>query len=368
MNDKNSQNIILTDSNPKKETVKTLNRPTEPLPIPKDPQGRLTYTSEQVEAYRAVLFGEAIRSLSQLPEGKKIQRDVNSLVSAAGGVSGKSALLNRIASGLWPLVVPPPLAMSYPWYEVVESDKPIELWLEAGNAKDLIKQGGMHSNAFAKGADAKRVLIEQSLWDVEQVIDDVTLDVTKPAWKDLGFVWRVSIDKILASDADQFMLSWHDPAIGRITTLAQLVKEKSWHINKCVNEMRTALSQQLTEIAMAEAIKKDEVRSRFHQISLEQSLAANLAVVRSRLLVGKSEVPEAEEIEQMIQLDVEKTFSKTNRWSWYSAGAEGELYVHTWRIRRLLPTVLDESIYMDVEQLVRQMAAVPEDLKKNFLF
>ena len=331
-----------------------LHRPTKPLAIPMDEQSNFLYSPEHIERYQAVLFHEALRCHPALADALKNDPQVKLPLSMAGGLPRKSALLNRIASGLWPFVVPPPVAMSYPWYEVVESDEPIELWLGGENAAALIALASRCAPALPglrPEPAGQRALIEQSFWDVLEVIDETAMDVTQAGWKALGFAWRLSIDKVPASQTAQFMASWHDPSIGRITTLDQLVKEKAWHVNRRLQDMRAALDPVLAENALAQARQKDGATSRFHQLSLQQRLHAQRDVMHARELAGKPALPDAQEIEQMVASDVDKVFSRRDGSGWYSAGPEGELFVHTWRIRRTLPVVLSESVYLNLNAL-----------------
>lgn len=348
-------------------------RPTQPVPIPKDLiTGGFTFSPEHIEHYRAVLYAEVKRNHGTDPVN--LRKALSWTGLNAGGRHGKSALLNRIASGLWPLVFPPPVAMSYPWYDVVESTEPIELWMDAGSASELVELGrksGEWVNNLAdtldssvlKAAFAKRgatVPINQSMWKLLRVVNEHHLEVTWGPWEDLGFVWRLSVEAIPVERSQSRIVPWHNPQLRRITTLQQLIEEQKWHIHKLIHEMRMAIDPALSHAAMDQARQKDRDVSRFHQAALQQNLEAKRKMIAERLALGKPEIPVDAEIQAMVDEAVARYLSpkRGHGCGWYSVDEAGNLVHNTWCIARIAPAVVPESIYVDVTTIER----APEDL------
>ena len=343
------------------------------------------YTQEHIDAYRAVLHVEALRAGMDINNASQ----VGSFTMAAAGLNGKSALLDRISKGLRPFVVPPPVAMSYPWYSVVERgpQSPIQLWMEASDVKGLLEQGQQHREGLvasltsAKEAsedkpllsrasafwrmltDPQRqfVLIEQAHWEVlatRNMPDGrQALEVTHANWRDRGFVWLLSLDAVPAQESEQVLLSWHNPKIKRITTLEQLRAEQRWHVDRLVEGLIRAGDERLaTEHVRQGRIKDLDAGgiSRFYEFQAESDLAAKRRMRDARLAEGKTAIPDEAEITAMVQERLERHFSPKARSGsgWYSLAEDGSSLVqHTWRIRRIAPTVLPDDIYLDLSQL-----------------
>lgn len=356
----------------------------------------LAYTIEQIDLYRAVLYREALRCGVDVQDKKAL-----SLFSMmAAGVNGKSALLDRIVSGKSVFVIPPPVAMSYPWYGIVENEnaKPIDLWLDAGDGFELMKQAQQYCASIAKALDKVAdkaesqplgetsrqkslrsmashtkgaVMLEQGCWQVLSISKDgMSLEVTQPEWFEQGYIWGLSLEALPASESSTVMCSWHDRSIARITTIDQLRKEKRWHVMKHVQALRVACDEALATQAMAEAMEKDRqqslehgVPSRFNESSTRSSLGARRAVVQDRLDKGLPAVPDQAEIEKTIQESIDRCLSPADRAGsgWYSVRADGALMHHGWRIRRLTNKTVPPQLVLDLKTL---QAAPPDFLSQ----
>ena len=244
------------------------------------------YTLAQIDAYRAVLFYEAKRRGADLNDPKSVAM----VTMMAAGLNGKSALLERIARGERVMVVAPPVAMSYPWYSVMESDEtcPIGLWMDAGNVKDLLAQGkemrdslrgltakaleqedqdkghgqtdrGKNLRLFMGDGARQIVLIKQGQWEVVAVGGNgLSLDVSQPSWLERGFSWRLSLDVIPATESSLVICAHHDPKGGKITTIQRLELEGRWHVNELIKNLQAAADPQLAQAMLDEAKAKDE--------------------------------------------------------------------------------------------------------------
>ncbi len=375
----------MTETNNKDTGIDGLQGATAMLspPIPLIPPSPL-YTSQQISDYKAVLNRQMVVNAHKA--GNDPEKDPEKLKEAkrwmsmsSGGTSGKSALLNRIASGLRPFVLPPPVSMSYPWYSVVEVDAPQELWLDAPSAEELLKLGERLSawrielekakgNALELSNVSKvhkvhkvhkreqAVPINQSLWKVVRQVGPNELHVTWAGWEELGFVWSLSIDQVSAAESSQCIVSWHNPALKRIATFEQLVLEQRWHINRRIDEMRAAIDPSLAEIMLEKAKKKDGETSRFYQTSVTQNMKAKRDMVKTRIQEGKPGLPTDEEIQEMVDHAVQRYLApRCNSGSgWYSVDEEGSLVLHTWRIKRISPQVVPECIYLNSSALSRE--------------
>jgi hypothetical protein len=332
-------------------------RPRVAVEIPVDGQKNPLYTPQQISDYQAVLHRQVMINAHKAGnDPEKLAEAKRWMSMSAGGTFGKSALLNRIASGLWPFVVSPPVSMSYPWYSVVESDEPEELWLDAPSADELLKLGEKSSAWLRNNVKGlsnlfkidQMVPVNQSLWKVVQVVGPEELHITWPGWEELGFVWRLAIDEVSATVSSQHIVPWHNPALKKITTLEQLILEQRWHVNKRIEEMRAAITPELAEEMLAKAKEKDGEISRFNQTSVTQNLQA-------RIQEGKPSLPDEAETEDMVNQAVQRYLAPRSGSGsgWYSVAQDGTLVLHTWRIRRIAPVEVPESIYLDVNEIER---------------
>lgn len=202
------------------------------------------FTDDQLIKYRSVIEYEKTRRNLDQKGGRLFDL-------MGGGLSGKSALLKRISEGKRPLAFPPPTSYSYPWYEIIEGNAPIELGpiytrkftgqkypyasstglMAAESIQDLIGdgQGELHPELPPAG---NVVLINQSKWEVISVDGETSATLSYGEWKSRGFTWRLSLEEVPAAESLSFMCSWHNPEKGRVTTLDEMMAELRWHIDR----------------------------------------------------------------------------------------------------------------------------------------
>lgn len=323
-------------------------------PVPKDERGHYVYTPEQVERYRAVLAYEVRRQGGDPSDEKQAAM----MTLTAGGANGKSALLYRIASGLAPLIIPAPRAMSYPWYGVVEDDGPWELSMEGDNLQKQLEIG----KETAKWANRTGpiILIEQSIWEVVRQIDDVTAEVSWPGWTELGYMWKLSLDVIPAAQSQKTILPRHNPSLKKITTLVDLQDLQRWDVSRHVEELKESHDPERSAAAIEAGSQKDaEARTgsgymgRFNEHCVTQRVAAQQKLIAERIASGKPAIPDEAEQEAMFDEYMARylTPRDVSGFGWYSVGTEGELLAHGWRLHRISPSVPPASLYLDLDAL-----------------
>lgn len=318
-----------------------------------------SYSSQHLEAYRAVLAHELRRLHGANPDA--LTRAVQA--SMAGGVCGKSSLLNRIAAGRRPLVAPPPTSYSYPCYEAIEGAGPWELTLDGQSIAEVVTASRM---MFLEGERRREVvMIDQEVWDLVERIDQTSATITFADWGRLGFAWKLSLDVVAARESGRRIVSWHDSAIDKITTLDELRAEQRWHVSKKVEAMRAASSAKATEAYLRAAREKDRAAgapdvgsssiehgcSRFEEISAAQTVAAMRRAIDDRLAKGQSALPSDGEIDSMVHEAVQGYLQprQAGRMGWYSIGQDGQsLMLHAWHLRRVAPAELADSVYLDL--------------------
>lgn len=257
-------------------------------------------TYAQVMANNAAKFGEPVLSLSQ-----------------AG--HPKSALFWRLLEGKDPLPAPPPLSYSYPWYSVVEDAGP---W--------TVVAPGEHTNTVTDFINshylldgAPQVIIHQSAWELVKKVSDTELRVTHRNWKAQGYWWRLVLEQKNTKDTGQFIVAWHDRSLGRITTLEQLVKEQRWHVDQEVLALELALSDREAEPDEASAMPLGL------SSKTATSKARGLRFLAARRAAGKSDIPDAHEVEALAAEGVARTLERG-----YSVNDQGELMLAVWQLYR----------------------------------
>lgn len=328
----------------------------EDKPVPKDERGHYIYTPEQIEHYRAVMAYEVRRQGGNPSDSKQ----ASLMTLMAGGVGGKSALLYRIASGRAPLVIPAPTAMSYPWYGVVEEEGPWELTMEGENLQKQLDVGAKTAQwANRKGPI---ILIEQSIWNVVRQIDDVTAEVSWPGWQERGYLWRLSLDVIPATESRKTILPRHNPSLKKITTLVDLQNEQRWDVSRFVAELEESNDPVRAADAIEAGRQKDaDARStsgytgRFSEFSVTHRVEAQQKLIAERIASGKSAIPDEQEQELMFQEHMARYLAPrdVSGFGWYSVDQAGGLLAHGWRLHRIAPTIPPEDLYLDVDDLPR---------------
>lgn len=346
-----------------------------------------SYTFKQIDLYRAVLYRDAVRSGVNVQDKKALALST----MMAAGVNGKSALLDRIASGKPVFVIPPPVAMSYPWYGVIdnEPDQAIDLWMDAPSGFELMKQAeqffqsidramdkvdAAHHQTPPSGESSRQktlrltrqsgrptVLLEQSHWQVISISKDgLMLHVTQPQWAEHGYVWSLTLEAVPASECGTVMVCHHDRSIKRITTIEQLRKETRWHVLNRAQELELACDEAKVAQAMDEARAKDREQglahgfaSRFNEMTTQSVLQTRAQEIKDRLARGLPATLTTEEIEQTVQERIAKFMNPAERVGagWYSVRADGALMHHGWRIRRVSPKTPPPEIILDLSIL-----------------
>lgn len=316
-----------------------------------------TFTPQHIDAYQAVLAYEAQRSglTNGAPEVEQ------AFYNRTGGSPGKSALLQRLAQGLRPLFAPPPLAYSFPWYEVIEGQGPWEVVLEGSTVDELLADAKSQSEWM--GVADPSVLISQHFWRVVEKIDDTNVDLSLKSWSERGFLWRLSLDAIPAKDSSSTILSWHNPSLEKITTYDQLIAEQRWHVMKNLDSMRLAMDPKLADKLLVEARAKDAENSSRVGIqgwsSKFQEDAAVLAIdtarrkVADRILDGLTIFPDEDEITGLVAESIKRYLNNNNESGlrYYSVDEDGQtLILHTWRLHRMTPLEAPDNVYIEIPQ------------------
>lgn len=338
-----------------------------------DARGHPVYAAEQIALYEAVLSHEDARIAARNGGKGKMA----TLMS--GGNMGKSALLNRIASGLRPLVMAPPLSFSYPAYEMIEAEGPIETLVDEDLSLDDMLKFGTQAASFRK-AKAPCVVINQCLWDVLGVSGKESALVTFGGWASLGFTWRLSKDLYPLSETQSRIISWHNSELNGtgIATLEQLKAEKRWHVMKMVGLWKTAADERLSMEALEEARKKDVFsQSQFDgggddkptSAVVRTSCVYEYTAMRSRIEQAQKEMarrvneglsafPDDAEIQRMVDDKVDSYVGKDRQGgTGYAVGKDGELVRKAWRLQRVAPAKLPETIYLDPSALLERHKA-----------
>jgi hypothetical protein len=77
--------------------------------------------------------------------------------------------------------------------------------------------------------------------------------------------------------------------------------------------------------------------------------------VQARIQEGKPGLPDEAEIQEMVDQAVGRYLAPRSGSGsgWYSVSQNGSLVLHTWRIQRIFPQVVPESIYLNPSFLPR---------------
>lgn len=204
----------------------------------------------------------------------------------------KSALFYRLLEGKKSLKFPPPLSFSYPWYEVIESFNPIEIFInqEIGSIKDLINNN--------------MIDIHQSRWKVINKKSNNEVYITHHNWEILGFVWKLSIDYISCKETSGFMISHHNLSLGRIHTLSQFIEEKRFQLKLLLNNIMLAQDETLFEEEKNKLLLQYGILGN----SIAQSKKDyGLNIIEKRKKNGLSVYPTTQEIEEEVEKNVKSS-------------------------------------------------------------
>lgn len=228
----------------------------------------------------------------------------------------KSALFARLRKGGRPLVVPPPLSYSYPFYSAVEAHGPIQV-SDVHIRPDL--------SAFRTVDEKKTVLVQQAMWILKSHTQAGDMIITYPGWNELGFEWRLYQQAIPIADTQIFIADVR-PGGDRVTRL-EVLKEVALHNARAHAEDLARLSR--TPALLPSTPFDIRERQRLQEL-LNQRLQHGLAPVPS-----DAEVLERAERELASYADLG-----------IIAGDDGGLLVQQWFLERLSPTALDDGIYL----------------------
>lgn len=231
----------------------------------------------------------------------------------------KSALFSRLLSGKQPLKNPPPVSFGYPWFDVIEGDGPwdiFDLCLKARFSPSRITE--------AKRNTIDTVVLNQDAWNIVRYISESAAIVTHRNWASEKCYWFLKLDTVPAEEAVTYLCANYDPSISRITTLAQLHKEKLWQVSRKFRWLPLALDNTLA-IKHVNAAKTLLSRAR-----AEQEVATGRKLLQFRQENNLPNMPTPAELKQLVEGAITETMA-----SGYSVNLDGTLNVRAWRLHKL---------------------------------
>lgn len=258
-----------------------------------------------------------------------------SVVAKAGAqenqILSKSTLFHRLKEGKEPLLLPPPLANSYPWHEVVECDGRHELFDEPYVWE-------------VEWAQRNGVLICQDVWTVLSGLGTQELMVTYPGWQELGFVWRVWGCTVPADETKASLVCWHRKDAQRLNTLQLVRAECAARANEWARwlNLSSALEEsQLLDLYMFEHSNAGlSARSRLHQAAGRLQIESHLKELQLRLSAGLPGTPTANEVADYSRREESKLLGA----DWKII--DGKLMRQTWMMERISPVKIGPEHYM----------------------
>ncbi|HGY3910820.1 TPA: hypothetical protein ACNVX4_006395 [Pseudomonas aeruginosa] len=290
-------------------------------------------TSEQLDAlrrYDEVMDHEMARFSEQAEDVPQAQAGLNALYR--NHLLEKSSLYNRLLNGGKPLIIPPPVSHSYPWYEAVENSEPIGV-VEPADAEEWSEKDGSR----------ERLLIHQCFWDVLERQGEHTYTVTYGGWRQMGFTWKLWREDLPAEQATASLCCHHCKDKRFLITEDDLQHEAAYFTKRWVTGLIDALTvgepvesspAKGTGLFLDRGAYVERVRHREHMRALEE--------LQARKAAGLPELPSEKEIAAKT---VENMTSRLGD-SWFIS--DGLLYHRSWRIQRISPGRLDESHYLDL--------------------
>lgn len=290
-------------------------------------------TSEQLDALRRyddVMDHEMARFTEQAEDAPQAQAGFNALYR--NHLLEKSSLYNRLLNGGKPLIIPPPVSHSYPWYEAVESSGPIGV-IEPADAEEWSEKDGSR----------ERLLIHQCFWDVLERQGERTYIVTYGGWRQMGFTWKLWREDLPAEQATASLCCHHSQEKRSLVTEEDLRQEAEYFTNR----WKTGLVDALTAAAPAEApplmgkglfidrgAYEQLVRQREHKRAVEELL--------SRKEAGLPDLPTDEEMAVKAQENMANRLGD----DWFIS--DGLLYHRSWRLQRISPAQLNDTHYLAI--------------------
>jgi hypothetical protein len=241
----------------------------------------------------------------------------------------KSSLYQRMKEGKDPLIIPPPLASSYPWHDVVESDIKHELFDEPWDVD-------WHTG--------KAVLIRHDVWTVISGHGTQEMMVTYPRWQELGFVWRVWGCTVPASETKASLVCWHRKDVPRLTTPELVQAECDARASEWARWLDNAVSLSEAEMVDLYLYLHSSTgltsHSRFHQAAGRQKIDEYRKQLDMRLAGGLPGVPTAEEVAKYSDRLKAQLLGK----DWKII--DGQLMRQTWMMERVSPAKIGPEHYL----------------------
>ena len=282
--------------------------------------------------YRAVLYHESCRT-AQVGRASGANREALLAEILEGRTPVRSALRSRLEAGQRPLVVPPPRALAYPWYAAIEQDEALQVCLGGGTSV-------FEATRRSPPSFDREVMIFGSPWRLLELVDEHEALVTCRGWEASGFRWRLFVESVPAAVARYKIPCTHDPALEHVTTLAQLQAETRWRVDAMVEETRRILHSD-----------PESLERRRHPASRRARRRPDRG-----LLALPSRSAQDEMARNMLAGMLRPAADGHRGSHWYAVDASGALHQRTWRLRRVAPERLPDTIYMDLSRLPRAPA------------
>lgn len=206
-----------------------------------------------------------------------------------------SALFRRLLEGGAPLAYPPPLSYSYPWYEAIESAKPLTnlcVAFEGERASAMTLAEHARKRPGVEGAIGI-VQIQQHLWTLLSRDGDCAI-VTYGEWAAAGYRWRLTFRERDVDEVECAILCHHDPKKGHVRTGDELWEEAKYHVHRRLAEDRAVVEgKPLPEsefpkgvtpgkVALPDAYLRDVIKAR-----LDQRTARGLSALPTESTIRK---------------------------------------------------------------------------------
>ena len=249
----------------------------------------------------------------------------------------RSALFTRLVEGKPALIYAPPLSFSQPWYSIIEDNGPWDISEHtAKNVSGLIAlaKAVQCSDADREPIDYEAILIRQCPWKVIKRVSETEVWLTYGQWESSRFVWKLSLDSVLASESETFIPSWHDRHLKRIVNMKQLRQEKEWSLRRryeCIDLL-------LNENKVAEWRQKNArsgVNDSMADRMLESRLHDGRLILEQRRKSGLPDVPTDDDIAAEVDSMISESLANT-----MTVDEHGLLSISTWRLHRQYPPSL----------------------------
>lgn len=270
---------------------------------------------------------------------------VDLLQTIANGQGGnpKSALFARLLDGKPPLVIQPPTAYSYPWYEIIEDVAPQTVSSLHGQASldEWIAPGS------ALTPPLPLLPIAQCAWAIYQCESPTKAIVAPQGWGELGFRFGLERTKVSARDSASRIVAHHNPALDRVATLSELTDLERWMYQRTMAFLVLAADPSAAAAYLAE-------RSGLRQAVAQTELDAARQTLARRLADGLVQFPTPEEVDRVVEERVARHFLDGD----IVVGENGELFFWEWRLIRLAPAAVADDIYWADRGAINMLGSV----------